>query len=150
MNNLELKRQLIEVCKKKQQESIDNIKSVVDDAQKSANDYGQPKDRYDSYRMQLLRKRDMFAQQLLKALEQMETLNKINVSIKRDSVNFGSLVFTDDQNILVSIGLGKINFDNKTYFAISPNVPIFHVIKDKKKGDECEFRGKKIRIIDIV
>ena len=150
MDNLELKKHLLEICKEKQQKSVDNIKLVMDDTQKSANDYGQPKDRYDSYRMQLLRKRDMFARQLQNALEQMETLNKINISIKNDSVNFGSLVFTDDQNIFVSIGLGKIIFNDKTYFSISPNVPIYDVMKNKKKGDECEFRGKKIKIIDIV
>ena len=149
MDKLELKKQLIELCKIKQQDSIDNIKMAMDDAQKSANDYGQPKDRYDSYRMQLLRKRDLFASQLQKAINQMETLNKINVLSKNESANFGSLVFTDEQNIFVAIGLGKIKFENKTYFVVSPNVPIYHAMKDKKKSEEFEFRGKKIKIIDV-
>lgn len=150
MDKLKLKSDLIEMCKEKQQESIDNIKFAMDDAQKSANEYGQPKDRYDSYRMQLLRKRDMFAQQLQKALEQMNTLNKIDLEKISKTVKFGSLVFTDVQNILVCTGLGKITYDNKIYYAVSPNVPIFNALKNKKKAEECEFRGRKIKIIDIV
>jgi len=150
MDNLEIKRSLIEICKEKQQESINNIKFVIDDAQKSANEYGQPKDRYDSYRMQLLRKKDMFASQFQKAIEQMETLNKINVSKKTELVTFGSLIFTDDQNILVAISLGKIMLGDEMYYAISPNVPFYQAMQNCKKGDEFEFLGRKIKILDIV
>jgi len=150
MEKLEIKRSLIEICKEKQQESINNIKFVMDDAQKSANEYGQPKDRYDSYRMQLLRKKDMFASQFQKAIEQMETLNKINVSKKTELVTFGSLIFTDDQNILVAISLGKIMLGDEMYYAISPNVPFYQAMQNCKKGDEFEFRGRKIKILDIV
>ncbi len=74
----DIKRRLLETCKDEQQKAIDNLKKVVDDAQKSANEYGAPKDRYDSYRTQLLRKRDRFAQQLQKANEQLDTLHMID------------------------------------------------------------------------
>ena len=40
-----------------QQKVVDNLKAAMDEAQQSANEYGPPKDRYDSFRMQQLRKK---------------------------------------------------------------------------------------------
>ena len=145
----ELKRKLLEECKRMQLETITNLKSVMDDAQKSANEYGSPRDRYDSYRTQLLRKRDMFAQQLHKANEQLDALDKIDVEKEMTEVQFGSLVITDKQKLFISIGLGKVVLNNKEYYAISPLVPIFEAMRSKKAGDEFEFRGNKGIINEI-
>ncbi|MCD4745952.1 MAG: GreA/GreB family elongation factor [Bacteroidales bacterium] len=144
-----LKEKLFNECLKQQMKSVDNIKVAISEAQKSANEYGQPKDRYDAYRIQLLRKRDMFANQLKIGLEQIETLHKINLSINHDIVNFGALVITDEQKLFVSISLGKIMIDNETYYAISPMVPFYKAMKGLKKGDTFDFRGRKLKILDI-
>jgi len=149
MNKQELKQLLIEKCKAIHLKTIENAQIVMDEAQQSANDYGQPKDRYDSYRAQLLRKRDMFGQQMEKSLKEIKVLEKIDVNREIDSVCFGSVVITQDQKLFISISSGKIEADGDTYFAISPLVPFYAPIKDKKKGDEFEFRGKMNKILDV-
>ena len=121
----------------------------MNDAQKSANDYGQPKDRYDSYRTQLLRKRDLLAKQLKEAILQMEALNKVNPEKAIKQAGFGAIVLTTNQNLFISVGLGKVHLDGKDFYVISPNVPIFQALRDKKKGEEFEFRGMKQKIIDV-
>ncbi len=136
-----LKQRLIDKCKSIQIENINNLKMVIDDAQKSANEYGMPKDRYDSFRAQQMRKRDMFAQQLLKANEQFEILNKIKPEIELTSVEFGALVITDKQKLFISVSLGKINLDGEDYYAISPLVPFFQAMEAKKEGEFFSFRG---------
>jgi len=149
MNCLGLKTRLLEVLRKQLEETVENFKAVIEDAQKSANEYGAPKDRYDSFRMQLLRKKDMIAQQLAKVNEQADVLERISIDQELKKVEFGALIFTKKQKIFVSIGLGRIEMDNEVYFAISPNVPIYKVMEGLKVGDDFKFRDEVIRIISI-
>ena len=149
MDKITIKYELIEHCSKQLQKTIDNIEYAINDAQKSANDYGQPKDRYDSYRTQLLRKRDLMAKQLQEAIKQMDMLKKIDPKKMADRASFGTIVQTENQNIFISVGLGKIELNGMDFVVISPNVPIFEALRDKKKGEEFEFRGMRHKIVDL-
>lgn len=117
--------------------------------QNSANDYGAPKDRYDSYRNQLSRKRDMIAKQLQKANEQFVLLDRIDVSVELKKVEFGALVEASQQKLLIAISLGKVQLNDEEYFAISPAVPIYQAMDGKVVGEEFEFRGNSFKILDI-
>ncbi|MFC1734365.1 hypothetical protein ACFL6I_29015 [candidate division KSB1 bacterium] len=149
MDKLLLKKELIEACRKIQQKTAENLRVVMNEAQQSANDYGAPKDRYDSHRNQLLAKRDMYAQQMDKAVFEIGILDRIDLSREMERVNFGAVVITTDQKIFISIGTGKVNINDEIYFAISPKVPFYEAMKDLKKGDFFEFRGRKIEIKDV-
>ncbi len=78
MKLIEIKIRVNEKCIEKQKEILENAKATMDDAKKVANGYGRPKDRYDSFRDQLLRERDLFAQQYEKSLQEMAYLQKLN------------------------------------------------------------------------
>ena len=149
MNQLELKIKLVEECRKQQQKVVDNLRVVIDEAQQSANDYGQPKDRYDSFRMQLLRKKDMFGQQLEKALAELYALEKIDIKKPLTEAGFGSVVILNEQKIFISIGLGKIVLENEVYYAVSFKVPISQAVIGKQKGDVAQFNGKTSVIVDV-
>lgn len=136
-----MKKKLLSACISLQSESINALKSAVDEAQKAANEYGFPKDRYDSFRTQLLRKRDMFAQQLARASEQMDLLKRIDPEKEYSKVEFGALVITDKQKMFISIGLGKVQVDDDTFYAISPAVPIYKAMEGKKEGEEFTFNN---------
>lgn len=145
----QLKKELLLACIAEIDERAESLEKVMQDAQQSANEYGQPKDRYDSYRTQLLRKRDMFGQQLQKIIEQRKLLDKINLSTKNDAVSFGSLVITDQQKIFVCVGLGRFAFMDEDYFVISPGVPFFQAMEGKKPGDTFSFRDQSYTIKEI-
>jgi len=149
MDNLILKKKLIEACEKIQKERIEAIQSTMDEAQQSANEYGAPKDRYDSFRMQQLNKKDMFGSQLQKANSEFIALEKIKEIINIKKVEYGAVVIIEGQKLFISISLGKVDLDNDIYFAISPNVPIFEAMKGLKKNDSFTFRGKTTKIIDV-
>ena len=121
----------------------------MSEAQQSANEYGAPRDRYDSYRMQLLRKKDMYAQQMEKAMTEILALEKIDVNTEMNKVGFGSVVITKEQKIFISIGVGKLIVENENYLAISLMVPLAQAIVGKQKGDVAEFNGKKIEILEV-
>ncbi len=144
-----IKRKLIEACFRELDVRADSLRDAMEEAQQSANEYGLPKDRYDSYRAQLLRKRDMFAQQLQKILEQRTILEKIDPDKKSGRVEFGSMVFTGDQKILVAVGLGRIEVEGEDYFVISPGVPIYKSMEGARKGDRFDFRGHSSEILEV-
>lgn len=149
MNNLNLKKQLLDICIEMQIKRLEVIQKAMQDAQQSANEYGPPKDRYDSYRMQLLSKHEMLGHQLQKAELEFLALKKIDTTIKHEIVDFGALVITNTQKLFISIGIGKIEFEKDIYYAISPNVPIYNILSKLKKGQEFTFNGAKNKIIDL-
>jgi hypothetical protein len=135
MNILDIKKNLLAACLLEIDNRADSLRKVMDDTQQSANDYGQPKDRYDSYRTQLLRKRDLFGQQLNKIMEQRMMLEKVNPKRKMEIAEFGALVITSNQKIFVSVGIGKVEYDGEDYFVISPAVPYYKAIEGKREGE---------------
>ena len=152
MNDLEksgYKLRLINACKAHVMEIAENSRKVMEDSQKSANEYGQPKDRYDSYRTQLLTRGEMYSTQYQQSLEQFAVLEKIGVDQLHQKVEFGSVVITDKQKMFVATGCGKVDLDGEVYFAVSPQVPVFLAMKGMKKDDTINFRGQTIKVLDV-
>ncbi len=128
---------------------IDTLQDAINDAQKQANEYGCPKDRYDAFRSQLLRKKDMLSRQLQQAIDDKNNLLKIDFNKKNNIVEFGSFVITNKQKMFISVSLGKITVDNTDFYAISTLVPIYATIKGKKIGDKINNNGITLEILDI-
>ena len=149
MDKLLFKKKLVGICTMAQNNVVEHAKSRMDEAQNSANEYGQPQDRYDSYRTQMLGKRDMFAKQYCRAMDERNVLDRIDLVEENKTVAFGSVVITEDQKLFISISLGKIDVDGEDYFAISPLVPLFKAFEGLKKGDTFEFNGKRQKISDL-
>ncbi|MCB2222184.1 MAG: hypothetical protein KQI35_17510 [Bacteroidetes bacterium] len=144
-----LKKEIVEACRKIAEEKAGQLKEAMEEAQQAANEYGAPKDRYDSFRTQLLRKRDMYGQQLSKINEQIEALDKINPDNKVETVSYGAVVITEFQKLFISTGIGKFEYQGETYYAISGVVPVFKAMEGKKKGERYVFNGREIKILDV-
>ena len=143
------KKGLIEACRKKLEEVIGELQEVISDAQTSANDYGPPKDRYDSYRNQLMRRNEMYSQQMQKALEQKKTLDLIDPDQSLDQVEFGAVVVTDRQRLFIAAPVGKVQYAGQRYFVVSPHVPVYKAMQGKKAGEEYVFNNKKDTIREV-
>lgn len=144
-----LKERLVAKCIEHQSKVAEQLQNEIKEAQRQSNEYGQPKDRYDAYKTKLMRQIELFSGQLEKANTVLNTLNKIPVDRKVEQVEFGALVTTSKQKIFVSAGLGKLELDGETWFAISPNVPIYKALVGKKKGETVKFNGMDITINSI-
>lgn len=149
MNNKIRKEELLNKCLEIHMKKIKHLETAMDEAEKSAHGYGKQSDVFDSHRMQLIGNRDMYAQQLKTEMEALATLHKIDLSINHKTVEFGSVVITNKQKVFVSIGAGKIDIENETYYAISLQVPFFKSMKGLKQGDEFEFRENKLKILEV-
>jgi hypothetical protein len=149
MDRMMLKEKLLTYCVEHQEAAIKQLQEAIDDAQKQANDYGAPKDRYDSFRTKMMRQRDMFAQQQAKANTVLNTLLKIPLDRRFDKVEFGAVVITNKQKLFVSAGIGKIEIEGDLFYAVSPVVPIYKALEGKVVGDEVVFNGMKITLKEI-
>jgi len=149
MDKTAIKLRLVDTCRKKLLENIASLEAAMAEAQQQANEYGPPKDRYDAFRSQLMRRRDMMAQQLDKELLSLKALDRIDASKLMDIAGFGAIVTTPDQNYFISVGIGKIDLPEFPCLAASPMVPICQALMGKKTGDLADFRGTKIRISEV-
>lgn len=149
MELIELKIKLYQKCIQKQTEIIENSKAAMDEAQTAANEYGGPKDRYDSFRTQILRKRDLFAEQYNKALKELSFIQSLNPEAPSKVVATNTLVITNKQKFYISIGLGKVELPDNEFYVISPSAPLYQALKDKTTGDTIVFNGQKITIVDL-
>jgi len=82
--------------------------------------------------------------------KQRKELARIDTSEEFNKVAFGSLVKTDKGIYFISIGLGKIQIEDQTCFAISLASPIGGLLKDKLVGDEVQFQERTFTIKEIV
>ncbi|MEI8045880.1 MAG: hypothetical protein WCI92_00770 [Bacteroidota bacterium] len=148
--NISLKDKLLAKCIELKEESKANTLAAMNDAQQGANEYGAPRDRYDSFRAQLMRKRDMLAQQLSAVEEELRYIRQIKPGMASSKIEPGALIILDTQTLYILVGIGKILIDNQAVYVVSPIVPLVVAMKGLKKGDSFTFRGTKMNILEIV
>jgi hypothetical protein len=146
---LHTKQKLVGLCKQAQQKMVESAREAMNEAQQALNDYGPNKDRYDSFRDQLIGRRDMFASQYQKALTDLSVLEKINCTELKKKVEFGAIIISDSSKYVIAISSGKIECDGEVYYAISPAVPIYKAMEGLKQGDSFEFNGKRQTIKEL-
>jgi hypothetical protein len=146
---LHIKQKLVKLCRETQMRMVESAKTAMNEAQHALNEYGPNKDRYDSFRDQLIGRRDMFANQYQKALTDMNVLEKINCQELKDKVEFGAIIKSESSKYIIAISSGKIECDGEIYYAISPAVPLYKAMEGLKLGDSFEFNGKRQTIKEI-
>ncbi len=147
--DIKLKEKLLAKCIAIKEESEASTLAAMNDAQQSANEYGAPRDRYDSFRAQMMRKRDMLAQQLSVVEEELRFLRQIKPGSISKKVESGALVELNTQTLYVLVGIGKLIIDNETFYVVSPVVPLVAAMRNMKKGESFSFRGVTLKIIEI-
>ena len=147
---LDLKRKLLAECVKVQKGMVENLRNTMKEAERSAMEHDEPSEdtMMDSFREEMQNKRDMFARQYEAALEELALLNKLTIE-PYDTVQFGAIVRTSENNLFISISIGKIEVDGTTYFAISPLAPLYKVLTGLKAGESGTFRDKKITVKEV-
>ena len=146
---LHTKQKLLGLCKETQMKMVDSAKTAMNEAQYALSEYGPNKDRYDSFRDQLISRRDMFAGQYQKALSDLNVIEKINCQELKDKVEFGAIIISDISRFIVAISSGKIEVDGIIYYAISPAVPLYKAMEGLKAGESFEFNGKRQTIKEL-
>jgi hypothetical protein len=103
-------------------------------------------DKHETGRAMLQLEMEKASLQLESVNEMKATLDKINLNSDSDNSKLGSLVITSSGSYFLSISAGKIEVDNKGYYAVSLSSPIGKQMLGAKRGDKVNFNGKIITI----
>jgi len=77
-------------------------------------------------------------------------LRNVDPKSKHDSVQFGSLVYTDMGVILIAAAQERIKVDGHNVLGISTAAPIYKVMQNLKAGDKFELNGMKHELKELV
>lgn len=61
-------------------------------------------------------------------------------------IALGSLIYTNLEIFYISLGLGKIEFNEEIIFCLNMNSPLGKILSDKKIGDSFTFNSKNYEI----
>ena len=146
---LELKKTIYNRCLEILENNAETARQTMNEIQIDANEAEQEHDVFDGSRAELLRERDIYAEQLQKAIDDIHILKKVSFDGLEDKVEFGAVVITDKQKIFIALGLGKVEVNKDTYYVISKDVPIYKAMEGLKKGDTFQFNNNTFEIKDV-
>ncbi len=146
---LKIKKEVYDRCLEILEEHAETARQTMNDIQKDANESEQEHDVFDGSRSSLLSKRDIYAKQLKKAVDDIEVLKKVSFEEPKDKVEFGAIVITNKQNMFITLGLGKVKVDKEVFYVISKDVPIYKTMENLKKGDSFHFNNIEYTIKDV-
>lgn len=106
-------------------------------------------DKYETSRAMNQRERDMFAQQLDAAQQELSLAAFIDCSGINNTAVPGSVIMSQNACFFILAGLGKLKFEGRDVFVISPRAPLIEQFFQKKSTDSFLINGKTDYIMDI-
>jgi Transcription elongation factor, GreA/GreB, C-term len=103
-------------------------------------------DKHETSKAMMQLEQEKLGKQLQDINTQIDLLHKIADFKNPSSVQLGSLITTNLGLFYLAIGLGKIEIDGATYFAISPQSPIGLQMVGKKVGESFEVNGRSYTV----
>ncbi len=107
-------------------------------------------DKFETGREMMQREMDKISASIDQSKNQLNFLSKINLNRPYSTVDLGCLIITDQGIYYISIGLGKVEINAEIIYAISLDSPIGQIFKGKRVGDILEFRGKTLKINQLL
>ena len=107
-------------------------------------------DKFETGREMMQREMDKISASIDQSKNQLNFLSKINLNRPYSTVDLGCLIITDQGIYYISIGLGKFEINAEIIYAISLDSPIGQLFKGKRVGDILEFRGKTLKINQLL
>ncbi len=144
MNKADLLRHLHALLQEKvnaaQVEITSTRVSFTSDTKSSAGD------KHEVGRAMVQQELDKLEEQHAKLVVLQQELARVPLERSFDRVAFGSLVETDQGTYFMSIGLGRMEVDGGSCFAISLASPIGQALKDKQTGEQEVFNGRSFTV----
>jgi len=140
------------LCAQKIQAQMSALQELLDDVQHASNQETKSTagDKHDTARAQAQLEVERLGKQLLITEKYYEDVQRLSTE-QHDKVRLGSFVVTEQGNFYVSIGLGKIDCESYSFYAISPASPLGKILIGKSVGDLfVMINGQKNRILKLL
>lgn len=123
------------------------LKDLVDDAENDSK--SSAGDKHETARAMMQLEQEKINNQLNETLFIKSILEQINIEPTLDQVVPGSLVKTNKGYLYLSVALGKIEIDGKTFLALSPKSPLGMKLIGKKKKETVDMNNVKYLIEEV-
>ncbi|MBL7922635.1 MAG: 3-oxoacyl-ACP synthase [Bacteroidia bacterium] len=141
-------------CRGLLEERINDINSELEALNESLQ--GETKssagDKHETSRAMMNLEQEKMRRQLHEAQTMRESFLKIDFNRTSTQAIPGSLIYTDQGVFLLSIGLGKVQYEGKEIILLSPASPLGSALlqRSSEEEEEAELNGKKYRIEKVV
>lgn len=152
LNDLQIKKDLFHSIRQSLAHKIEDIENAITSATESRDNDTKSSagDKHETSRAQAQIEIDKLEVQLNKTQVLEKELSSIQVEKEFKHIELGSLVFTNQENYFISVGLGKIELEGHVYYAISLASPVGKFLQGKKAGEKVYFLNREIIIQKIV
>ena len=123
------------------------ISDLAQDAQNDAK--GSAGDKHETALSMMHLEQEKLNQKLAEIIGQKNSVDKIDAEAIHTKVALGSLVQTNEMLFYISAALPKIQLENKTIIAVSPQSPLGSQLMGKSLGDEVVFNSNRFQIKSI-
>ena len=120
------------------------ISDLAQDAQNDAK--GSAGDKHETALSMMHLEQEKLNQKLAEIIAQKNVVDKIDADAIHTKVALGSLVQTNEMLFYISAALPKIQLENKTIIAVSPQSPLGSQLMGKSLGDEVEINKNRFQI----
>ena len=120
------------------------ISDLAQDAQNDAK--GSAGDKHETALSMMHLEQEKLNQKLTEIIEQKNVVDKIDADAIHTKVALGNLVQTNDMLFYISAALPKIQLENKTIIAVSPQSPLGSQLMGKSVGDEVVINTNHFQI----
>mgnify|MGYP003398780005 FL=1 len=129
-------------------EKINELRFMISDlAQDAQNDAkGSAGDKHETALSMMHLEQEKLNQKLAEIIEQKNVVDKIDADAIHNKIALGSLVQTNDMLLYISAALPKIQLENKTIIAVSPQSPLGSQLLGKSLGDEIVINTNRFQI----
>ena len=132
-------------------EKINELRFMISDlAQDAQNDAkGSAGDKHETALSMMHLEQEKLNHKLSEIISQKNIVDKIDTDSIHAKVALGSLVQTNEMLFYISAALPKIQIENKTIIAVSPQSPLGSQLIGKNLGDEVEINKNRFQIKSI-
>lgn len=150
-DTVKLKSELYRKCNEYIDQRIESIQKKLNDVVESRSNETKSSagDKHETGRTMMQLEEQKATVQLYAALEVKQTLKQIDTEKNHTEIGLGSLICCDTADYFLAISAGKLHVDQKTYLGISMQSPIGKKLIGKNVGENFEFNGKIITILDF-
>lgn len=142
------KQRLLDQCTAIINDRIEVTSTAMAGAQEAANaeEKSSAGDKFETGRAMSHLQKEMHAGQLAATQRELAMLMTVKADLLYESVCIGAVVMCESERFFVAAGLGKINFEGKDIFIISPVAPLAKVLLGKVINEHFVFNKAELNI----
>jgi hypothetical protein len=151
VKSIELKGELLKLCKSFVQDRILNAENAMQNAQQSANseERSTAGDKHDTARAMSHLEQEKSAKYLDEAIKLKRAFSELLKAKSSDTIDFGSLVVTNQGTYFIALSMGAVKLNDNNYFVVSPTSPVAIAFKGLKLGDTATFNGRSFVVEEV-